>query len=58
MTTQDLLASVTPGANGYIQKIVNPRNKANYQKLNKLFEAKSFDDTELDVLTFDWKSQA
>nr|WP_298249104.1 heparinase II/III family protein [uncultured Halomonas sp.] len=61
MTTQELLACVTPGAIEYIQKAVNSKNKADYQKLKKLFdeqrfEAKSFDDTELDILTFDWQS--
>lgn len=61
MTTQELLACVTPGAIEYIQKTVNSKNKADYQKLKKLFdeqrfEAKSFDDTELDILTFDWQS--
>lgn len=61
MSTQELLACVTPGAVEYIQKAVNSKNKADYQKLKKLFdeqrfEAKSFDDTDLDILTFDWQN--
>lgn len=61
MTTQELLAYAASGAVEYIQKAVNSKNKADYQKLKKLFdekqfEAKSFDDTALDSLTFDWQS--
>lgn len=61
MTTNELLACVTPGANDYIQTTISTKNKADYQKLKKLldeqqFEAKSFEDSDLDVLTFDWQS--
>lgn len=61
MTTNELLACVTPGANDYVQTNINTKNKADYQKLKKLFddqrfEAKSFEDSELDILTFDWQS--
>ena len=61
MTTQELLDCVTTGAMENIQKVFNSKNKADYQKLKKLFdkqrfEAKSFDDTNLDILTFDWQS--
>ncbi|UTD55537.1 heparinase II/III family protein [Halomonas sp. MS1] len=61
MTTNDLLACVTPGANDYIQTTINTKNKADYQKLKKLFddqrfEAKSFEDSDLNILTFDWQS--
>ncbi|EWH03467.1 heparinase II/III family protein, partial [Halomonas sp. BC04] len=61
MTTKELLTYVTPSAIEYMQKTVNSKNKADYEKLKKLFddqrfEAKSFDDTDLDILAFDWKS--
>ena len=61
MTTNELLACVTPGANNYIQTNINTKNKADYHKLKKLFdeqrfEAKSFEDSNLDILTFDWQS--
>ena len=61
MTTNELLACVTPGANDYIQTTINTKNKADYQKLKKLFdekrfEAKSFEDSNLNIQTFDWQS--
>ena len=61
MNTQELLTCTTPGAFEYIQNAVNSKNKTDYQKLKTLFddqrfEAKSFDDTEIDILTFDWQS--
>lgn len=61
MTTNELLACVTPGANDYIQTTISTKNKADYQKLKKLFdeqrfEAKSFEDSDLDILNFDWQS--
>ncbi|MBB3192208.1 heparinase II/III family protein [Halomonas cerina] len=61
MTTKEILACATPEAIQYIKKAVNSKNKADYQKLKKLFdgkqfEAKNFDDSELDVLTFDWQN--
>lgn len=61
MTTNELLACITPGANHYVQTTINTNNKADYQKLKKLFdeqrfEAKSFEDSNLDILTFDWQS--
>jgi len=61
MKTKELLACATPEAIQYIQEGVNLRNKTDYQKLKKLFdkqqfEAKSFDDSELDIFKFDWIS--
>ncbi len=61
MKTKELLACATPEAIQYIQDGVNLRNKTDYQKLKKLFdkqqfEAKSFDDSELDISNFDWIS--
>jgi hypothetical protein len=61
ITTNELLACITPGADDYIQTIVNTKNKADYQKLKKLFdeqrfEAKSFEDSDLDILNFDWQA--
>ncbi len=61
MKTKELLACATPEAIQYIQDGVNLRNKTDYQKLKKLFdkqqfEAKSFDDSELDIFNFDWIS--
>jgi len=61
MTTQELLACATSKSTQYIQQVVNSKSNADYQKLKKffdsqLFEANSFDDTELDILTFDWES--
>ncbi|PYE30720.1 heparinase II/III-like protein [Idiomarina fontislapidosi] len=61
MTTDELLACVTAGAKEYIQNTINTKNKSDYQKLKKLFdeqlfEAKNFEDTELDITVFDWRS--
>ncbi|MGP9534328.1 MULTISPECIES: heparinase II/III family protein [unclassified Halomonas] len=61
MTTKKLLACATTGATKYIQKAVNPKNKTDYQKLKKLFDehqfvTNNFDDTELNLITFDWQS--
>ncbi|MFD2189604.1 heparinase II/III domain-containing protein [Pistricoccus aurantiacus] len=61
MTTKDLLAYTTPKAIRYIQKAVHSKSKTDYQKLKKLFdekkfEARNFDDSELDILIFDWQS--
>ena len=61
MTANELLACITPGARKYIQKTINTKNEVDYQKLKKLFdkqlfEAKSFEDSSLDILTFDWQS--
>ncbi|MGA4494157.1 heparinase II/III family protein [Vreelandella venusta] len=61
MTTNELLDCVKLGANDYIQTTINTKNKADYQKLKKLFdaqqfEAKSFEDSDLDILIFDWQS--
>lgn len=61
MKTKVLLASLTLSAAEYLQKTVNTKNRVDYQKLKKLynnqcFEAKNFDDTKLDILTFDWQS--
>lgn len=60
MTSKDLLAYVMTGALEYIQNVVGSKNRADYNKLKKLFdeqrfEAKSFDDTDLDILSFDWQ---
>lgn len=61
MATKNLLACATTGATKYIQKAVNPKNKLDYQKLKKLFDehqfvTNNFDDTELNLITFDWQS--
>lgn len=61
MATRNLLACATTGATKYIQKAVNPKNKLDYQKLKKLFDehqfvTNNFDDTELNLITFDWQS--
>ncbi len=61
MKTKDLLACTTPEAIQYIQSSVSLKSQNDYQKLKKLFdaqqfEAKSFDDSQLDILTFDWIS--
>lgn len=61
MQTNELLACIRPGTEEYIQETVNTKSKADYQKLKKLFdeqyfEAKSFEDSKLDILTFDWQS--
>lgn len=62
MTIQQFLSSATPQAMEYITKNINRKNKADYQKLKKLFdlqhfEARSFCDTELDICSFDWKGE-
>jgi hypothetical protein len=61
MTLNELLACVTPGANDYVRTVINTKSTADYQKLKKLFdhqryEAKSFEDSDLDISTFDWQS--
>jgi hypothetical protein len=61
MKTNELLECVTAGAAEYIDNTIKTRNKADYKKLKKLFdeqcfEAKSFEDSELNILTFDWRS--
>ncbi|OZO45875.1 hypothetical protein CGU37_27005, partial [Pseudomonas fluorescens] len=61
MTTKDLLAFLLPDALSYIRNTVNSKNRADYQKLKKLFEeqcfeARNFDDSQLDIQTFDWHS--
>lgn len=61
MTLKDLLASATLAAVEHIKCTIKTNNKADHQKLrklfdSKLFEAKNFDDTELDVCDFDWQS--
>ncbi|WP_447831763.1 heparinase II/III domain-containing protein [Aeromonas salmonicida] len=61
MTIQPFLSSATPQAIEYIEKNTYQKNKADYEKLKKLFdsnhfEARSFADTELNIISFDWKS--
>lgn len=61
MTIKDFLASATLSAVEHIKCTIKSKNKADYQKLKKIFdskwfEAKNFDDTELDVCDFDWQS--
>lgn len=62
MITKELLANATPEAIRYIKEHVKSNNKSDYQKLKKLFndkqfEAKSFEDVEIDILNFDWQSE-
>lgn len=60
MSLQELVASATPESAKYISQVFNAKNHTDYQKLKKLFEqrqfeAKSFEDSELDILSFDWQ---
>ncbi|WP_449431670.1 heparinase II/III family protein [Pseudomonas putida] len=61
MMTREILAPITPEAYVYINENTQTDSKADYQKLRKLFdsnklEAKSFDDTDLCISSFDWIS--
>jgi hypothetical protein len=61
MKTPQLFAFVTPGAIDYLKLNFTQKNKADYLRLKKIFdtkkfEAKSFADSDLDLLTFDWKT--
>lgn len=61
MIANKLLAFATRKAKNHIKKVINSKNKEDYRKLNKLFdkklfEAKNFADTELDISKFDWQN--
>ncbi len=61
MIAQELLSSITPESAKYIDQVFSLRGSSDYRNLKKLFDqkkfvAKSFDDSELNVLTFDWQS--
>ncbi len=62
MITSKLLTSVKSSTYDYIKTIIKTNNTADYQRLKKLFdaqqfEARSFEDSDLDIQTFDWQSQ-
>ena len=59
MSIDFFLNSLTPQAIEYINSSTNTHSKDSYNKLKKLFlnnelELRSFDDTYLDIATFDW----
>lgn len=61
METQELLYFATPNALKHVQEAAEPGDISDYKKLKKLFdekkfEAKSFEDSQLDTLTFDWQN--
>lgn len=61
MKTSDLLSCISAGAETYIRQTLGSKSTSDHEKLTKLFgrnllAAKSFKDTELDILTFDWQS--
>ncbi|MPT17403.1 MAG: hypothetical protein E2579_06545 [Pseudomonas sp.] len=61
MKLQELLSSTTAESAKYIGQIFSLRSSSDYRSLKKLFEqnrfeAKSFEDSILDALTFDWQS--
>ena len=61
MTLSLFLSSATPQSTDYILNNTNQKNNADYHKLKKLFdcqlfEARSFSDTRIDIVAFDWKT--
>jgi hypothetical protein len=60
MIMSDFLASAASVATDYIKCTVTSSNKVDYQKLKKIFdskffEARNFEDVQLDILSFDWQ---
>lgn len=59
MSIKNFLDSLTPQAIAHINSTINTSNQESYRKLKKIFndqfiELKSFEDTSLDITSFDW----
>ena len=59
MNTKDFMNKLTPQAIKYIASITKTDNQESYKKLKAIFddqtiELKSFEDTYLDIISFNW----